>query len=997
MADMARLGSGIPLVARRAELQTLRDALDRATGGQGVGLLLSGDAGVGKSRMLTELLTVARAADCTVLTGRCLDTAEAALPYLPFAEVAGQLAEHDPAVVDDYTALRRLLPGHGHGRDAAGSDDDRALGQLQLFDALHATLARAATEHPTVLALEDLHWADRSSRDLLAFLLSRLSRQRLLVVGTFRSDDLHRRHPLRPLLAELLRLPAVERVHLEPFSPGDALTYVRRLAGTTLSDDVVRGITERSEGNAFMAEELVSASSDHVPTQLAEILLSRVERLSSPTQHVVRLASVVGRSFTHLHLAAASDAPPVDLDDALREAVAHNVLVAEEAGETYAFRHALLREAVYTDLLPGERSRLHAQAARALAGDDSPGAAAALAHHSMESHDLRQALAASVRAAGEADEIGAPAEMLSHVERALQLWPAVDDAEAVCGVSELDLTRTAARAAGAAGEPDRAIAHSRAAIELVDRLGDALESADLRRRYVKYLFTLDGTEQQAYDTCQDAWALVADREPSAVKAWVLAALARATGAFERYDEAGALADQAMQTARAVPGEGPQTAAEADALITLTACVERRRGAHGDVLDRLTEAVELATKVDAREVELRARFNRVTTLLDSGRLVEALEEIDSGVDRAASIGLTWSAYGLELRVRQVIGRFMAGRWDGAEAAAELAGESASGTVITRVSAAGLLTTVARGRFDEAERRLLHLRERWQLDQQVMTLVGTCGAELECWRGDPARAAAYAEEALQRLDRTDPWHLVALSVCAVGVAAYADRADAARRSGDPTTEQQAVAAGEAMAARAGETMRRGRPDSGLVGPEGLAWLARAEAEASRLRGGSDPAVWREVVDAFGYGEVYRQAHARWRLAAVLLAGGDRDDRQEATEQLTLAGEVAARLGARPLAEAVTTLSRRARLTLTHPTQGPGPLTPREQAVLALVADGRTNRQIGAELFISEKTVSVHLSRVMAKLGAASRTEAVATAYTRGLLAPTASTSAPAPRPR
>jgi DNA-binding CsgD family transcriptional regulator/tetratricopeptide (TPR) repeat protein len=988
MADVARLGAGVPLVARRTEMRTLRSALRRAAGGQAIGLLVSGDAGVGKSRLTDELVAQARQEGCAVLMGRCLDTAEAALPYLPFAEVTRELAALDPQLVADHMALGRLLPDHA----PEGYGEEGNLGQLQLFDALFAALGQVALEQPVVMVLEDLHWADRSSRDLLAFLLARLSRQRLLLVGTLRTDDLHRRHPLRPLLAELVRLPAVERLHVEPFTPADAETYVRTLAEQALADDVVRRIAVRSEGNAFMAEELVSASSDQVPQELAEVLLARVERLSAGAQQVMRLASVLGRAFTHRGLSAASRIPAAELDEALREAVTHNVLVAEGSADAYAFRHALLREAVYADLLPGERSRLHADVARALAAETGQGASAALAHHSMESHDLPRALEASVLAAREADEIGAPAEMLVHTERALQLWHAVDDPERVAGLEQLVLTRWAARAAAASGEPDRAIAHSRSAIELVDLRGDAVESADVRRRYAQYLFTLDGYEQRAYDTSHEAWRLVASHEPSATKAWTQATLARSSAALGRYDEAGELALAAMETARELPGTGPHTAAEADALVTRTICVDRKQGSLAVTLDLLSEARGLAAKVEAHDVELRARFQRATSLLDEGHLPQALAEVDAAVERATSTGLTWSGYGLELRVRQVIIRFMTGDWDGADAAAELAGEAVSGTVITRVSAAGLLVMVGRGRFDVADRRLGHLGQRWRLDQQVMTLVGTCGAELECWRGRPAQAAEYVEQALRRLREAAPWHLVALSVCAVGVAAYADLADAARQANDADAEQRAITAGESVAEHASQTMTRGRPDSREVGPEGRAWFARVHAEATRLRGVPDPDAWRAVVDAFGYGETYRQAHARWRLAGALLAGGHEHDRDQAAGELRLAAQTADTLGAVPLREAVERLARRARIALAGArAEAPaGPLTPRESAVLSLVAAGRTNRQIGAELFISEKTVSVHLSRAMAKLGAGSRTEAVSTAYARGLLTPAAPAS-------
>jgi DNA-binding NarL/FixJ family response regulator len=306
----------------------------------------------------------------------------------------------------------------------------------------------------------------------------------------------------------------------------------------------------------------------------------------------------------------------------------------------------------------------------------------------------------------------------------------------------------------------------------------------------------------------------------------------------------------------------------------------------------------------------------------------------------------------------------------------------------------LVAVGRGHEDLAERRLAHLRDRWRLDQQVMTLVAQCGAELELWRGRPERAVNYIEEALHRLRTTDgPWHFVALSLCAVGIWAYADLADATRRARNDVAEQQAIAAGETLAEYAAKTMEAGRPRAANVGPEGRAWMSRTEAEATRLRGKSDPAAWRAVIGAFDYGDVYRQAYAQWRLAEALLASGERLDREEAAEQLRLAARAADDLGASPLRQAVDTLARRARLRLDDRAAAPSQtatdlLTPRERAVLTLVAAGRTNRQIGEELFISEKTVSVHLTRVMAKLGAASRAEAVSAAYTQGILAPTQS---------
>ncbi|MFC7656231.1 ATP-binding protein [Pseudonocardia benzenivorans] len=243
---------------------------------------------------------------------------------------------------------------------------ERDLGQLRVFDAVLSVLSERSAQDPLLLVLEDVHWADTSSRDLLFFLVSRLGGQRMLVLASYRGDDLHRRHPLRPLLAELVRLPAVTRIDLAALGAADAEQLVRVLADGTLSDASVARIARRSEGNAFFAEELVSASDEGVPDGLAEVLLARLDRLTPGARRVLRAAAVAGRRVRHERLAAVVGLDVDELEAALRSAVAHHILVADPAGrsvtagDTYVFRHALLHEAIYQDLLPGERSRLHA-------------------------------------------------------------------------------------------------------------------------------------------------------------------------------------------------------------------------------------------------------------------------------------------------------------------------------------------------------------------------------------------------------------------------------------------------------------------------------------------------------------------------------------------------------------------------------------------------------------------------------------------------------------
>ncbi|MBO0839649.1 MAG: AAA family ATPase, partial [Sciscionella sp.] len=302
-----RLGSGIPLFARERELDQLRAAFERADNGDAAAILLAGDAGVGKSRLLGELAEWAQARGALVLTGRCLDIGETGLPYLPFAEALSRIGGDDLTAVRSRPALGRLLPSLELPRLAdrvpqqppalaeMRAVPQRDVGQLQLFDAVLGLLGELAERRPVLLVVEDLHWADPSTRDLLSFLLSRLHEQRILVVASYRSDDLHRSHPLRPLLAELVRMPVLQRLDLAPFSPTQARGFVTALAEDQLPDDVVADIAKRSDGNPFFAEELLAAYAEcdqaGMPPALADVLLARVESLPARTRKVIRLAS----------------------------------------------------------------------------------------------------------------------------------------------------------------------------------------------------------------------------------------------------------------------------------------------------------------------------------------------------------------------------------------------------------------------------------------------------------------------------------------------------------------------------------------------------------------------------------------------------------------------------------------------------------------------------------------------------------------------------------
>ncbi|HVH24123.1 MAG TPA: AAA family ATPase, partial [Pseudonocardia sp.] len=854
MTDVARLGVGIELVGRRAELAELTGALARAAGGRPSGVLLAGDAGVGKSRLLAELVEHASGLGHPVLIGRCLDTAESALPYLPFTEIVGRLADTRSELVARHAALRALLPGR-HARDEQAVED-RRFGQVRVFDAVLSVLDELTADAPALVLLEDLHWADRSSRDLLAFLLSRLSGQHLLLVASYRTDDLHRRHPLRPMLAELVRLPAVERMELAPLGPADTLALVRRLADGKLAEPALHRAARRSEGNAFFAEELVSGGAYVMPHELAELLIARIDGLPPAAQRVLRVAAVAGRRVRHEQLAAVSGLDTDELEQALRDAVADQVLVAApgspgDGGAGYAFRHALLREAVYHELLPGERSRIHAGYAALLAepnGVVEPGRAAELAHHALAGHDLPLALAASVRAAGEADERDAPAELLVHAERALELWRAVPDAAAVAGVEEVTVTRWAAWGASATGDPDRGIALGRRALELAEQRADPQLSALLGRLYALRLLDLGGREQEAQAAARRALGLIAGEPPSGDLAWAHAVLARVLGRLDQFTEAISEARAARAVAAQLPGDDRDAlGAGADALVTLAVCDEY--GGRAERARRqLDEATALARRAGNLGVELRAYLAVGLSLLDAGRLPAAADQLAAGARRAEATGTTWSGYGLDLRVALVVARFLHGDWDAAAAAAELAGESVSATVAARLAAVGLLVAAGRGRFEAVDRRLAELHAADSADDQVIMFSGQAGAEAALWQGHPGAALERVREAMDGLAITSTGptapHLGSIMLAAIGVAAQADLV-----AGGELTAADGQAEGRVLVEAAERAAGHGLPRGGTLGPEGRAWLCRAGAELTRI-GAPDPDSWTAVLDAFAY---------------------------------------------------------------------------------------------------------------------------------------------------
>jgi DNA-binding CsgD family transcriptional regulator len=972
-----------PLIGRYEELARLSGVLERARGGTARAVLIAGDAGVGKTRLLNEIAGRAAAAGTTVLTGHCVDLGDVGLPYLPFTEILGVLAadERFADVLGAHPAVDRLL---GAGTDAARD----AGGRLRLFEGIAGLLADLADVAPLLLVLEDLHWADQSSRDLLRFLLSRgiLQRpaggaptHRLAVFASYRADDLHRRHPLRPLLAELVRLPAVERLELRPMADAEVARLVRALRAGPLPDGTVRRIVERAEGNAFYAEELLAATdleAGGVPSGLADVLLIRFEQLSDTAQQVLRTAAVAGRRVEYDLLRDAVRLPEDELESALREAVERQLLVPGH-GDTYSFRHALAREAVYADLLPGERSRLHGAFARLLVGRGHPAESAAeRAHHYRESHDLAEALAASLEAADHAQRVGAPAEELRHLETALDLWSSVDPAARPTGdgIESVTLTLRASAAAAHAGDSHRAVSLTRAALAGIGHDTDSELAARVRYTLAGNLMSVDSlTAAFAYSS--EALAMIPAEPPS--RTWVWAASTHVMAARQVGEDEIALrvARQALRTAEDLR----LTDARADLLISLAGLEGGgRRTREGR--ERLAEARELARQAGHALVEMRALFHLAIGCFESGDLEESLPWLTEGLDRARRAGLLSSPYPLEMRYLQLLVLYTLGRWDECAKAAASDAEVLPGAGGYAMGPA-LYVALARGDLGAAERARALLDGPF--DWMATLVAGIVLTDAGALQGDPEAAVERMRATVTALtDDSGRRPDVAIRLAALALSAVADTAAALRLTGDEAgvrrwtdTATELVELARAIAEEGG--------DGRSQGPEGLAWLARAEAEWARASTGPDAAAWEKAVAAFDYGDVYERARCRFRFAEALLAA---DRRDEAVAQARAARETAARLGAAPLLTQVDALVRRGRIGDTAPAgDRPAPLTAREQDVLRLLALGRSNRQIGEELFITGKTASVHVSNILAKLGAASRTEAVAIAYRGGLITP------------
>ncbi len=962
MEDVATSLLSPGFVGRGFELQALSSVLADAAEGQTSAVLLGGEAGVGKSRLFQEFADEATAKGARLIVGQCVELGGNGLPFAPIAgalrDLAGQLGgEHLLELAGPGgSILPTLLPELGESLDALSD------GQGRLFEVVTVLLERASVERPLVFVVEDLHWADASTRDLLRFAIRALDGARVMIIASYRSDEVHRRHPLRPFLAELDRVRAVRRLDVPRLTREEVGEQLAGILGTRPSPEVIGKVFKRSEGIPFFVEELARAERDGhpggLPDSLRDLLLVRVEQLSPAAQDVLQVLSAGTAKVEDSLLAAVVDLDQVELETALREAVSANLIRVD--GQAYAFRHALLREVVHEDVLPGTHARLHTRYAEVLeahpefVGDGS--AAIEIAHHWYAAHEHERAFAAYLRAADDTKRTYAHAETLRLLERALGLWHRMPDPHAVAGTSRAGLLRRAARAAEDAGEIERSLALAEAGLAEPGIEQDPVVYGNLLYLRVRMMKELG--REGARAAAEAAVAAIPAEPPTAERARVLILLAVANMLDGRFRDAIPMAKEAIAVAR----KSGATDAEMRGFNILGPSYVNS----GDVeagFEAFEQARRLAESDPRMMVGYRINYSDALNLL--GRYAEAAAVAKTGIDEAADIGLARSL-GSMLAGNAAEPLISLGEWDEAE-------RLIVGTIeldppnrhMWHLLTLRALLHVLKGELDEAREVIDDLHDR------------QAGRTIDSQYTVPA-AYVEAQYLLAIGDVDASWRLVGPAMSRAASAGYLlpVLATAAQVISVMRREHLPVSPAD---------VEHIRSAAGKMGDWGGAPMWRAVIDAELSADGRDRIDrWRTAIDAVdrAEGPAHLRPYARYRLGEALLEAGDRT---EATEVLRDAAARAGTLGAGLILRWVGDLARRAGIRLLDQVNVPntGGLTARELEVLRLVAAGRSNREIGDELFISAKTASVHVSNILAKLGASSRVEAAAIAHREGLL--------------
>ncbi|ACU75785.1 transcriptional regulator, LuxR family [Catenulispora acidiphila DSM 44928] len=976
------------LVGRERELGELCALVDAASAQRPRIVLVSGEPGVGKSRVIEEFAGRAREKGAIVLRGACLDLGRGDIPYLPLVEALRlkarqQSGAHTRAAAGPvWDELSGLINGF---TGAGGGGRTERFGVQPVYAALLRMLDQLGAAAPVVLVFEDIHWADQSTLDLVSFLSRAMSDERVLLVCSHRAG-MPAGHPTRILLAEPDFGRRVRRVAVPPFTEPELLRFLESLGGD-VDADMARACFERSEGNAFFAQQLYESgaltdqAAGHLPVSVKELMLARLGTLSTDADRVMRVVATAARRVSGDLIAAVCGLDDESLDQALRECLDADTLAADPMDDVYAVRHALMREAIYERMSPRERIRLHTAMAEALTADptlslaDGRSAAVELAHHWFSARIFPQALAAAVRA-GELT-IGTRAfhEAERQYKRALDLWSRVSDPEGEAGTTRLRVLESAADAARWAGHGWRAVEFIEEAIALIDPVRDARRLGELYERLGSYFWEA-GASKQTHEAYARAEHLLAGSAPGeAVYARALTGLAMAEVRAYSYDEGLRRARHAAKVAETAGDLAAEGRALNAAGLALT-----RLGQTEEGISLLRRALDSAKRTEQLEDLFRVYGNICVALEGIGDAAGTLRIAEAGLKDADRFGLQGTRPARVVANAAAVALTLLGRWDEATALLEdtlrdrpPVGES----VYERLTLAEV--DVARGRFAEARRLIEDVRGKRGDDPRLAAALQVCQAEADYWQGRPDDALASVTRGLTTFgvaeDVTD-----VLRLHAVGLRAAADivTIGASEFSADGDDPAVTAAAEALLSGWTAEVLPR--LAARVTTPETRVLCRLCDAERDRAAGRDTAAVWAGVAEDWdGLGRPYPAAYAHWRQAAAALAAGDL---AEALRVAGAAADAAATLTAAPLgvvvrrwlgvADGPVTKKKAARPGVSGIPAPFDALTAREREICAGIVRGSKNREIAVDLFLAEGTVAAHVSKILGKLELRSRVE-------------------------
>ncbi|GAA4164966.1 helix-turn-helix transcriptional regulator [Gryllotalpicola daejeonensis] len=961
------------MIGREPEYARLLAYLDASEAGVPTAVLITADAGTGKTRLVDEVARTAAARGHTVVRGNCTPSSATRLPFGPIADLMRDLREQHPelrdAVTDEvWAGLAPIAAGWGDGVPDASpaAASDPALSHARLFAAVIVTLTAVAVKQPLVVIIEDLHWADPASLDLLGFVARKLADQNILLLATSRPPK--QTEHLADFVFEFARLEVAQTIELEPLPEG-AIAEIITETAPGLDGAVVEALTVRAAGSPFFASRLARhGDRPGLPSDLDQLLRFELRGLSPEARHAATVVAAVGGRVGFDDLDALPGAGA-----AVEELLERDILT--EAGDDLRLRHALFGEVLGAATTPLQRRAVHAAAAQLIAarGPVDGEHALELGRHLRGAGQIEAARGQLLRGARYALETRSFARARDAYAELLALPPLSDaGTDASADAPFPDRTTLLLEAVPAYHwSGDVAVA-----LELLDEASQAPGADEARVAYERgRLLSAEGRVAESAASFRAVLDLLeaadaADTaEPASVglRARTLAALAR--DLMNQGDMAASVrtAGQAMSDAAAAGERQAQIDARVTRAVAGTLVPDPAPDASGFAERELRECARLALDADDLETAIRAYGNLTYVLGVAERDADVIAVAREALEKCARYGPVLSIAS-SVTSNYVSSLALVGEWDEALAVARAAlEESVSPSMGLYLHSEIVEVQTLRGEWADVE---AHLESaRGQIGDSVYALQFVVNeAAFELWRGRTDRSLGIIAGILDDLRSQDDPDIV-LQAAVVALQAHAD----AFESRFPRARN---AASDAIADAVIELVRDTAAQESLSAL-GLNLVRVCEAEYARLHEGDTAEQWRAIAESsHATGHLFEEAYARYRGGVRALAGRASG---EASDLLSRAHEIAAQLGARPLADRILGtvhaggVKLGATLQKSERREAVAGLSDREVQVLELIAEGLSNRDIAQRLFISERTVGVHVSRILGKLGVRNRTEA------------------------